>query len=220
MAEEKEIISQNQNAVKELSVVDAVKELRDDKKRKFVQTVDLIINLKDFDVRKQGINTFIKVPNPTEKKIGAFLSKRSKIVDTITKEDFSKYKESKDIKKLAKKYDFFIAAAPMMGQIATNFGRVFGPMNKMPSPQAGIMPVESDDALKEMVDKMQKLIRVKTSDLSLKIPIGKEDMSDEEIKENTEAVVRAVENSLPLKNGNVKNVMIKFTMTKPRRVKV
>lgn len=202
-----------------VSIKDGIKILRGEPKRKFVQTIDLIINLKDFDVRKQAINTFIKVPNPSKKRIAGFLTKRTKLVESITKEDFVKYKDTKDIKKLAKKYDFFIAAAPLMGAIATTFGRVFGPMNKMPSPQAGIMPVDNDQSIKEMVDKMQKLVRVKTKDLSLKVPVGKEDMSDEEIEENVNSVLSSVENVLPLKSANIKNVLMKFTMTKPVKIK-
>lgn len=202
-----------------VNIKDALKILRGEKKRKFVQTIDLIINLKDFDVRKQSINTFIKIPNPTKKRVAGFLTKRTKLVDSIMKEDFVKYKDVKDIKKLAKKYDFFIAAAPLMSAIATTFGRVFGPMNKMPSPQAGIMPVDNDNSIKEMVDKMQKLVRIKTKDLSLKIPVGKEDMSDEEIEENISSTLNSVEGVLPLKSANIKNAFVKFTMTKPIKIK-
>jgi len=79
--------------------------------------------------------------------LAAFFTKRSKLIDTITEEDFVKYKETKDIKKLAKKYDAFIAVAPMMGKVATKFGRVFGPMNRMPSPQAGIIPREDSNEI-------------------------------------------------------------------------
>jgi large subunit ribosomal protein L1 len=193
----------------------ALAELRKEKKRKFVQTVDLVMNLKNFDVRKEALNTFVTVPHPNEKKIGAFLNKGSKLVDTIIADDFSKYKESKDIKKLAKKYDSFIAAAPLMGKIATTFGRVFGPMNRMPSPQAGIIPQETDEMISAMLVKMKKSIRVKNKEMAIKLPIGKEDMSDDDLKENVEAVIKGLTKILPRGNDNVKEVLIKFTMTKP-----
>jgi len=198
-----------------MEIKKALAELRKEKKRKFVQTVDLVMNLKNFDVRKEALNTFISVPHPSEKKIGAFLTKRSKLVDTITEGDFVRYKETKDIKKLAKKYDSFIAVAPMMAKIATKFGRVFGPMGKMPSPQAGIIPQESDEMIQVMLEKMKKSIRVRNKEMAIKLPVGKEDMSDDELKENIETVIKGLEKLLPRGRDNIKEVLIKFTMTKP-----
>ena len=190
-------------------------ELRKEKKRKFTQTVDLVMNLKNFDVRKEALNTFVSVPHGSEKKLAAFFTKRSKIIDTITEEDFTKYKDLKDIKKLAKKYDAFIAVAPMMGKVATKFGRYFGPMNKMPSPQAGIIPKEEDAMINMMIEKMKKSIKVKNKEMAIKIPVGKEDMSDDQLVENIAAAIKGLEKILPRKNDNVKEVLIKFTMTKP-----
>lgn len=194
---------------------EAIQELRKEKKRKFVQTIDLIINLQNFDTRKEAVNTFISIPHPSPKTICGFLTKKTKIVDSIIKEEFDRYKTDADIKRLAKKYDFFIAAAPLMGLIATKFGRVFGPMGKMPSPQAGIIPLDNDNAIEEVVAKMKKLIRIKSKEKSLKIPVGKEDMTDKELKENIESVVTSVENALPRRKDNIKNIIIKLTMSRP-----
>lgn len=209
----REIVYSNSLCIMEIKA--ALAELRKEKKRKFTQTVDLVMNLKNFDVRKEALNTFVTVPHPSEKKIGAFLTKGSKLVDTIIADDFSKYKDEKDIKKLAKKYDSFIAVAPLMGKIATTFGRVFGPMNRMPSPQAGIIPQEEDAMVSMMIDKMKKSIRVKNKEMAIKLPVGKESMSDDELKENIEAVIKGLTKVLPRGNDNVKEVLIKFTMTKP-----
>jgi ribosomal protein L1 len=193
----------------------ALEELRKEKKRKFDQSVDLIVNLKNFDVRREALNTFISVPHGMEKKLAAFFTKRTKLIDTITEEDFVKYKELKDIKKLAGKYDAFLAVAPMMSKVATKFGRVFGPANKMPSPLAGIIPKEEDGAIEAMIDKMKKSIRIKNKELSIKIAVGKESMGDAELVENVEAAVKELEKKLPRGRDNVKDVLVKFTMTKP-----
>jgi len=198
-----------------MEIKDALVELRKEKKRKFVQTVDLVMNLKNFDVRKEALNTFVDVPHGSEKKLAGFFTKRSKLIDSITEADFVKYKDLKDIKKLAKRYDAFIAVAPMMGKVATKFGRVFGPMGRMPSPQAGIIPKEDDEMIKMMIGKMNKSIRVKNKEMAIKLGIGKEDMSDDELKENIEAVIKGLEKKLPRGRDNVKEVLIKFTMTKP-----
>ena len=156
----------------------AISELRNEKKRKFTQSVDLIVNLKSFDVRREALNTFIFVPNGMEKKFAAFTTKRYNSIDTITEEDFVKYKDLKSMKKLAAKYDAFIAVAPMMAKIATKFGRVFGPSNRMPSPQAGIVPKEDEESIKAMAERMKTAIRIKNKEMAIKFSVGKEDMAD------------------------------------------
>jgi large subunit ribosomal protein L1 len=197
----------------------ALEDLKKEEKRKFVQTVDLIINLQKFDARKESLNTFVQIPHPAPKKICAIITRKTELVDFILKEDFVKYKELTDVKKLAKKYDFFVAVASLMPEIATKFGRVFGPMGKMPSPQAGIIPADNDAAIKAMVDKMKSVVKIKSKERSLKIPVGKEDMSEKELKANIEAILQGVENALPQKNQNIKNALIKYTMSTPRRIR-
>jgi large subunit ribosomal protein L1 len=198
-----------------MEIKQALSELRNEKKRKFVQSVDVVMNLKNFDVRREALNTFIFIPHGSEKKLAAFTTKRSDVIDTITEEDFVKYKEMKDIKKLAKKYDAFIAVAPMMGKVATKFGRVFGPMNKMPSPAAGIVPKDDDTMIKAMMEKMSTAIRIKNKEASIKFTVGKEDMDDDKLAENISAAIKGLEKKLPKGRENVKEVLIKFTMTKP-----
>ena len=196
-----------------MELTEVLKELKAEKKRKFVQTVDLVVNLQNFDVRKEALNTFLTLPNPMEKKIAAFLTKHTKVVHSITETDFVKYKETKDIKKLANEYDFFIAVAPMMSKIATTFGRVLGPMGKMPSPQGGIIPQDNDEMVLKMVENMKKMVRVRTKELSVKVPIGKEDMDEGQLVENVEAVLKQLEAKLP-RNDCIKNAMLKLTMTR------
>jgi large subunit ribosomal protein L1 len=198
-----------------MEIKEALAKLREEKKRKFDQTVDVIVNLRNFDVRKEALNTFVEIPNARERKIAAFVTKRLQGVDTITEEDFTKYSDLKDIKKLAKKYDAFIAVAPMMGKIATKFGRVFGPMNRMPSPQAGIIPQESPEAVENMIVKMGNVIRVKNKEMAIKLAVAKESMDDEKIEQNIRAVISGLEAKLPRGKDNIKEVLIKFTMTKP-----
>ncbi|MBT7706123.1 hypothetical protein HN747_01610 [archaeon] len=193
----------------------AFEELKKEKPRKFVQSVDIIVNLQNYDVRKEALNTFVKLPNSNKKKIAAFLTKRSSAVETITELDFVKYKEEKAMKKLAKEYDFFIAVAPMMPKIATKFGRVFGPMNKMPSPQGGIMPNEDEDTIVKMIETMGSMVRIRNKEKSIKMSIGKEDMNVEDIVANAESVLKQLEGKLPRGKENLKDALIKFTMTKP-----
>lgn len=208
----------NSNSFMSMEIKESLVELRKEKKRKFVQTLDLIVNLKNFDVRKEALNSFVSVPHGGEKKLAGFLIKRSKLIDSITEADFVKYKELKDIKKLAKKYDAFIAVAPMMAKVATKFGRVLGPVGKMPSPQAGIIPKEDDEIIKMMIGKMNKSIRVRNKEMAIKLGVGNEGMSDDALAENVDAVLKGLEKLLPRGRDNVREVLIKFTMTKPIKI--
>ena len=194
---------------------EAVAKLREGKKRKFGQSLDLIVNLKAFDVRREALNTFIILPHGMDKKFAAFFSKRNDKITTITEEDYVKYRDLKDIKKLARRYDMFLATAPLMSKVATKFGRVFGPMNKMPSPLAGIIPQESDDSIANMTDKMRKAVRVKNKEMSIKIRVGKENMNDPALIDNIDTAIKELEKKLPKGVDNIKNIMIKFTMGQP-----
>ncbi len=203
------------------AIKEALDELRKNKKRKFSQSVDLIMNLQDFDIKKQSVNLFVTMPNKIkEAKIGAFLEKKSNFVDAITNAEFGRYKDKKEIKKLLKKYDFFIANAKLMPAVATSFGRVLGPAGKMPSPQLGIVPDESEASIKSVLSKLDKVVRIKSKEPSLKICIGKENMKDEEIEENIKAVYNSILNALPKKKENIRNIMIKLTMSKPLKIEL
>lgn len=198
-----------------MEIKQAIAELRKNEKRKFVQSLDLIVNLQKIDPRKEAINTLISVPHPTKKKLCAFLTKKSSLVDTIVKEQFDSFKDNKQIKTLAKRYDAFIAVAPLMGAVATKFGRVLGPLAKMPTPQAGVIMQETDDNIKTMVEKMSKNTKLRIREKSVKLSVGKEDMTDDQLVENVNSVIKSVVELLPNKKDNIKNIQIKFTMSKP-----
>tara|TARA_Y100000310_G_scaffold311028_1_gene356906 strand:+ start:16 stop:651 length:636 start_codon:yes stop_codon:yes gene_type:complete len=207
----------------ETKFLEAVKKLREEgkKERKFDQTVDIIVNLKDFDVRKNSFNVFASVPNKVkDKKIAGFFEKDSKLVDAIKKDDFVKYKEKKDAKKLIKSYDFFIANAKLMPAVATSFGRILGPVGKMPSPQLGILPNEEEAMVKGIVDRVNKSVRVIVKQPSIKVGVAKISLDDDQIVGNLVAVYGKIVESLPKGIDNVRNVKIKLTMGKPVNVEL
>ncbi len=199
----------------------ALVELRKEKQRKFDQSFDLIINLQKFDPKKNSVNIFVAVPYKIgDKKIAGFLESKNKNVETITKDEFKKYSEKKEIKKLIKKYDFFIAQSSLMPIVATTFGRVLGPSGKMPSPQLGILMNADDKAIEEIKRKVNNSVKIRTKEPSIKIAIGKYSMKNEEIVENIIAVYNAVLKALPKEKDNVKNIEVKLSMSKPQKIKI
>ena len=199
----------------------ALTELRIEKQRKFDQTVDLIINLKKFDPKKEQINSFISIPYKIkEKKIAGFLEIKNEKLDTITPLEFKKYSDKKELKKIAKKYDFFIAQASVMPKVATTFGRVLGPLGKMPSPQLGIILNADDKTIEPLKIKINLNVKIKTKECSIKLSIGKQSMKDEEIIENILAVYNALLKILSKQKENIKNLEIKFTMSAPKKIQI
>ena len=203
----------------EIELKKGLSELRKTKERKFDQTVDLIVNLQKFDVKKSNVNIIVNVPHKVkDKKIAGFLEIKNKDVETITPDEFKKYSDKLKMKHLVSTYDFFIAQASLMPSVATNFGRVLGPTGKMPSPQLGIILNADEKTVKELKNKINTSIKIKIKEPSIKIPIGKQSMKDEEIIENIMSVYNLLLKTLPRNKENIKNIEIKITMTKPHKI--
>ena len=194
---------------------------KENKKRKFSQTVDLIVNLKGIDVRKDNINAIVTIPHKIkDKRVCGFLTKKNELVKTITKPEFDKFKDKKALKQLVDEFDFFIAHASLMPSVATTFGKALGPAGKMPSPQLGIITQETPEVIKLLVDKISKSVKIRAKEPSIKISVGKEDMKDEDIIENIRVMYAGIVNALPTKKENVKKVLLKLTMSKPAEVEI
>jgi len=205
----------------EKEIEKTLEELRKEKQRKFDQTVDLIINLQKFDVKKNSINLFVNVPNKIkDKKICGFLEVKNKNLPTIPGDEFKKYSDKKELKKLVKNYDFFIAQASLMPKVATAFGRVLGPAGKMPSPQLGIITNVNESSLEELKEKINNSVKIKTKEPSIKLAIGKQNMKNKDIAENVISVYNSVLKALPKGKENIKNLELKFTMTKPKKIEI
>ena len=197
----------------------ALQELRRDKERKFDQTVDLVINLKKFDIKKSQVNLFINMPHKIkDKKICGFFETKQEGVETITPAQFKKYSDKKELKKLIKKFDFFIAQGSVMPKVATTFGRALGPAGKMPSPQLGIVMNVSEKEIEDLKKRINNTLKVKVKESSIKLAIGKQSMSDEDIIENILSVYNYIVKALPRDKENIKNIKLKFTMTKPIKI--
>lgn len=202
----------------------ALEQLRkNSKKRKFSQAVDLIINFKNVDLKKNSIDNFIVLPHGFTKQIKVcvvvdddFVNRAKGNCDkVIGKSELEKWSNSKDVKSLGKEFGFFIAQTNLMGLIATKFGRILGPLGKMPNPKFGGVVAPGAD-LKPFVEKFRKGIRVITRNEPIfKTKIGYEDMKDADIVDNAFHVYDSIIHSLPHGEINISSAIIKFTMSEP-----
>src|SRR3989338_3929702 len=206
-------------------ILKALEQLKDDKK-KFVQSYDLIITLKDINTKTAPVDAFVVMPHTRGKTVkvcavvGQELAEQaSKRCDLVIREtELPKYRDNKAAKKLAGEYDFFLAQITLMPQIAQFFGRSFGPRGKMPNPKAGcvVAPTANLSVVKE---RLQKTVHVKSKEaLALQCIIGNESMDIEQVADNILAVVTQISKALPQEDQNVKAVFIKKTMSKPIKV--
>lgn len=199
---------------------------KNSKERKFPQAVDLIVNLKDINLKKpeEQVEFFITLPKPLEKKnkICAIVAheleeEANKICDkVILQSDLPTYQKDKKLaKKLAAEYDFFIAQANIMGQIAGAVGRVFGPRGKMPNPKAGCV-VPPKTQLKPIYERLQKTVKLSAKKLPIfNAKLGNVNTPAEDIAENAVFVFNQIVHHLPKEKHNIRNVQIKLTMSEP-----
>ncbi|MEM4318341.1 MAG: hypothetical protein QW244_00745 [Candidatus Pacearchaeota archaeon] len=203
-----------------MKLKEALTELRKTK-RNFVQTIELVVNLKNFDFKRQNVNFYLELPNGKGKdtKVALILEEETKefagICDVLTFNSISQL-DIKSFKKLAEKYDYFITLAKLVPLLAKNFGKVLGPMKKMPDPKLGlILTAVNIEKIKQLVEKLKRVVKVVNDKNSIKIAIGKESMNDNELEQNANAAINEIIKNLPDGEANIKKILIKFTMSKP-----
>ena len=207
-------------------IIDAVKEAKEQAKpRNFTQSIDVIINLKDLDVRKPE-NRFseeVALPNGRGKpiKIGviadgelALAAKNAGVDVVISKEDLQEFgKDIKAAKKVVNSVDSFIAQADMMPLVGRFLGRILGPRNKMPK------PVPASARIEPLLERAQSTIKVGVKQqASIQILVGTQDMDDEKLAENIEAVLAVLDRNLEKGRNQIKSMYIKATMGSVVRV--
>ncbi|MDR3291373.1 MAG: 50S ribosomal protein L1 [Methanobrevibacter sp.] len=201
-------------------IVEAVKKAKEQSKpRNFTQSIDIIINIKDLDVKKPE-NRFdeeVSLPNGRGKdvKIGFIadgeLVVQAKsagvdlVIDKVGLEEIGK--DRKQAKKLANRYDFFVAQADMMPLVGRFLGPVLGPRKKMPK------PVPSSIKVEPLIKRLKSTVKIgiKTQ-ATIQTLVGTQDMSDDEIAENINTVLAVLEQNLENGRNQVKSMFIKTTM--------
>jgi len=206
-----------------------LEELNKEPKKKFNQSIDLVVILKNLDLKKpdQQLDMYIDLHKSKGSKtrvcaiVGPELAEEAKSVcdKVIMDNELEQYKEPKLGKKLAREYDFFVGQANIMTKIAATFGRTLGPKGKMPNPKAGCV-IPPKGSVKAVYERLQKLIRVKVKDqLHFSVSVGKEDTEQDIVADNIITILNAMTKALPQEKNNIKKIMIKKTMTKPIEIK-
>jgi len=200
-------------------LIDVMKKLQaESKKRNFVESVELAINLKDIDLSnpKNRIQEEIMLPKGRgrEVKVGVFGSsemamKARGVADVVIQpEEIEEIaKDKAKAKKFARANDFFVAEAPLMPTIGKRLGIILAPRGKMPKP----IPPGSDP--KVAIDKLKVSVSVRTRDKkTFHLAIGTKDMSAEDLAENLDAVIKRLTSRLERGKMNIRSAYVKTTM--------
>ncbi|UCC20754.1 MAG: hypothetical protein JSV62_05575 [Promethearchaeota archaeon] len=205
-----------------------------DKVRKFDESIDLIINIKDVNLNdpKNRIEKEIILSNEiiTDDKPNVCVIASDEIlleakklgIDTIDSDGLIKLnnEEKKFKKKFAKKYEYFVVEDKMMRDVARYLARFLGPVGKMPKPfPTGYGIISSPEDLKVAYERYKKIIRIQMKKQPIIFAkIGKKSMDKEKLYENMKTIVDFIADQMPHKFNNFKSMFLKSTMGKPVKV--
>ena len=210
------------------NLTEVVEEVKKSCKGKgFKQSIELIVNLRDLDLRRpeNRIIGLMELPHPSNKPVkvcvfasGELYTKAKKLgVDLIlTRDDLERIaKDKRQAKKIAKSHDFFVAEASLMPLIGRMWGVYLGPRGKMPTPVPPTADIES------ILERLRRTVRIRVRNQPVvQLRVGTEDMDSKQIAENVNAALNWIIDRLPKGLTNIKDVYLKGTMTPSFRVEL
>ena len=207
--------------VNESEIVTLIQEAKKgEKERKFKESLELYITLKDIDVKKGfALNEVIQLPKQMSKPAAVCVmatgdmglkAKDAKADEVMDNDNLSKLAEDKRAsRKLINKYDFFLADTKLMPVVGKSLGQLLGPRGKMPTPVPFNAPIES------FLDRFRSSIRVRVKNsLSISCKIGDVTMDEHDVAANAMAIINNLKGKLPNGDKNIRRYMIKTTMGK------
>ncbi|EEB07446.1 60S ribosomal protein L1 [Schizosaccharomyces japonicus yFS275] len=195
----------------------------EEKKRNFVETVELQIGLKNYDPqRDKRFSGTIKLPNVPRPNLSICILgdahdlDRAKHggVDAMSVEDLKKLNKNKKlVKKLAKKYDAFIASEVLIKQIPRLLGPGLSKAGKFPS------PVSHNDDLYGKVTEVKSTIKFQLKKvLCLGVAVGHVEMTEDQLIANIMLAINFLISLLKKGWQNIGSLVVKSTMGKPFRL--
>jgi large subunit ribosomal protein L1 len=194
--------------------------------KKFNQTIDMILDIQEIDMKapEGKIQEVVELPKVTGKpnKVCIVASGEFALKARNAQADFVLEKadlegltgNKKELRKLATTYDIFVVEAPLMPLVGRVLGPFLGPRGKMP------VPVPPNADVNTILTKNRKtvVVRMRTQPV-IQVSFGTEQMSDEDLVENAQTILRVLDTKLKRGLKNVKFMFIKTSMGEPVKVK-
>ena len=195
-------------------------------KRKFKQSVDLIVVLRDIDLKspQARIRETVFLPHAPRKQVkicvaadGEMAVKAKEVADrVITREELqSLVGNRKAAKKIAEFCDWVLVKADLMPLVGRTLAPALGPRGKVP------VPVAPNADIVQIVKTYRSAVMLRTKDQpQVMCRVGTEDMPVNEIVDNIVKVLSTLEGRLPNPRHNISRVIVKLTMGPPVEVKL
>jgi len=193
------------------------------KKRNFLETVELQIGLKNYDPqRDKRFSGTVKLPSvPRPNMSICILGDQHDIdrakhggIDAMSADDLKKLNKNKKlVKKLARKYDAFIASEALIKQIPRILGPGLSKAGKFPS------PVSHADDLSGKIIEVKSTIKFQLKKvLCMAVAVGNVGMTQNQLLSNIMLAVNYLVSLLKKGWQNVGSLTIKATMSPPKRL--
>lgn len=187
------------------------------KKRNFIETCDIQISLKNYDPQRDkrfsGTFKLPTVPRPNLKCCvlgnAAHCEQADRIgVDHMSVDDLKKLNKNKKlVKKLAKRYDFFLASDNMIKQIPRLLGPGLTKAGKFPT------LLSSGEDMQEKINEVKSTIKFQMKKvLCLNVAIGNVSMEKQEIIVNVQLAANFLASLLKKQWQNIGQIYLKSTM--------
>ena len=186
--------------------------------RNFEQSFDLAVNLRELDMNRPDNRVNIRVQLPTgvgARKVLVFASgdlalraRRAGADAVVEPAELDQLATDKKAAKNAlKDYDVFVAEAPMMPTVGRVAGPILGPRGKMPIPVPPQAPIDN------IIERERRTVVLRSRDKPfVHCIVGKEEMSDEDVAQNIEAVMTNLTGATKRGFANIRSVFLKLTM--------
>merc|ERR1712002_1292424 len=193
--------------------VGAVLKHSTDKKRKFNETVDLQIGLKNYDPQKdKRFSGTVKLKHVPRQKFKVCLLGDQQHCDEAKSVGID-CMSAEDLKKLAKKYDAFLASDTLIKQIPRLLGPGLNKAGKFPS-----LVTHSDNLEQKVLDLKSTIKFQMKKVLCLSVAVGHVSMSEEDLVQNVHLAMNFLVSLLKKHWQNVKSLHIKSTMGPVQRL--
>ena len=184
-------------------------------KTKFNETVELHFHLNiDAKSSDQSVRGTVALPHGTGKTVRIAVFCKGDSVQKA-KDLGADYVGAEDlIDKISKGFLDFdcVIAAPDMMRDLSKLGKILGPRGLMPSPKAGTVTTDIERAIKEV--KAGKIEFKSDKQSGIHVGIGKRSFTKEQLQQNAQNVIDAVNQSKPVtvKGNLVKSIFVSTTM--------
>merc|ERR1712222_69306 len=201
--------------------VEAVKKGSEEKPRKFLESVDLQIGLKNYDPQKdKRFSGTVKLRHIPRRKFRVCLlgdqqhidDAKAKNIPAMSADDLKKLNKNK-IKKLAKSYDAFLCSDTLIKQIPRLLGPGLNKAGKFPS-----LITHTDDIEAKVLDLKSTIKFQMKKVLCLNVAVGNVEMTEEELAQNVHLAMNFLVSLLRKHWQNVKSLHIKSSMGKVQRL--